>query len=106
MTAGGSELLFPPRLIPQLRDLRGKVWQGLVDQVLSSESASQERAAFLLLMVRLAGCQSCHADSFRALSGCAQCASQSLRRSRLEDEQLLQRFSEARQDVEAFPGRQ
>lgn len=97
-----TELLFPPRLISSLRDLRGELWRDLVDRVASQEKNAVERLAFILLMTRLDGCATCQADSYRAMRGCAQCAVQSIRRYRGDEQDLIRDFYEAKQDVERY----
>jgi hypothetical protein len=97
-----TELLFPPRVIPTLRSLRGESWQDLVDRVLQANAIERDRLAFVLTMVRLGGCVSCHADSFRAMRGCTQCARNTLRRFRGEDRELEQLFDQACQEVERY----
>lgn len=96
------EVLFPPRLIPELLGERGDGWRNLVKEVRESPAVSLEQAAFVLMMVRLSGCNTCHANSFRALQGCEACARQSLRRSRSSDEELIQAYHQARQEVTRF----
>lgn len=102
MYQSDTELLFPPRVISALRDHRGENWQTLIDCVSQQESADLDRVAFVLLMVRLGGCDTCHADSFRAMRGCTQCAIQTVRRFRGNDDDLLRLFTEARIDVEQY----
>ncbi len=97
-----TDVLFPPRVIPQLGSLRGEAWQALVDQVGMLEGPSLERLAFVLLMVRLGGCTSCQADSFRAMRGCTQCAIQTIRRYRGSDDDLLKGYQEAKEDVDRY----
>jgi hypothetical protein len=97
-----TELLFPPRVIPSLRALRGESWRELVDNSLQQPPAGLDRLAFVLLMVRLAGCATCHADSFRAMRGCTECAVQTIRRYRGSDQDLQSLYSLARQDIEKF----
>jgi len=97
-----TDLLFPPRVIPSLHDLRGEAWQELVERAAQAEPTDIDRLAFVLLMIRLGGCTSCHADSFRALRGCTECASQTIRRFRGSDQELLTLFSKARQEVEVY----
>jgi hypothetical protein len=58
-----TELLFPSRVIKELRDHRGKVWQELVDDVDGQEETSLDRLAFVLMMARLNGCTTCNVDS-------------------------------------------
>lgn len=95
-----SEILFPSRVIPELREMRGKAWQKLVDKVSGQEPTELDHLAFVLLMVRLDGCTSCNADSFRAMRGCTHCAVQNVRRYRESDEELIEMYNQARQDLE------
>ena len=50
-----SEILFPSRCIPQLRDLRGPEWAELVDRVASLPDGHEDVLGFSLMMIRLAG---------------------------------------------------
>jgi hypothetical protein len=100
-----TDLLFPPRVIPSLRGLRGEAWQKLIDHIIDLEPTDVERMAFVLMMIRLGSCTSCHADSFRALRGCTQCALQTIRRYRGTDQELLSLFADARQEIERYLGR-
>jgi hypothetical protein len=97
-----TDLLFPPRVIPALRSLRGPAWRELIDRVMEQEPAGLDRLAFVLLMIRLGGCISCHADSFRALRGCTHCAYQTIRRYRGSDQELLELFAEAKAEVSRY----
>lgn len=95
-----TDLLFPPRAIPSLRNLRGDEWRNLADNVLSSPTTDTMRLAFILLMVRMGGCTSCHSDSYRAMRGCTHCSQQTIRRFRGSDKELLDLFEQARKDIE------
>ncbi len=97
-----TEMLFPSRVIPVLRDLRGELWKRLVEQVIGTAPTDLDHLAFVLLMIRLNGCDSCHADSFRAMRGCTQCAQQSVRRFRGEDHELIELYNRARKEVQAY----
>ena len=97
-----TELMFPLRIIPQLRDLRGVVWQNLVDEVCSDTAELRDQAAFTLMMARLGGCQGCNIDSFRGMRGCLMCAHQTVRRYRGSDEELAQQYRQSLSDVDAF----
>jgi hypothetical protein len=97
-----TELIFPNRVIPTLRDLRGASWRRLVDKVGEQEVDAPDQVAFVLMMARVDGCMNCSADSFRAMKGCTQCAQDAVRRYRGDDKELLQMFKEARKDVEEF----
>ena len=94
-----TDVLFPPRVIPSLRDLRGEHWKDLVTQVEQQSLVHPDRLAFVLFMVRISGCVTCHADSFRAMRGCTQCAIQTVRRHRGDDHDLIKGFTEAQHDI-------
>lgn len=94
-----TELLFPSRVIPTLRDLRGESWRELVDLVDPQEQTSPDQLAFVLMMIRLDGCLTCNSDSYRAMRGCTQCAQQSVRRFRGEDQELQEMFEVARKEI-------
>lgn len=95
-----TELLFPSRVISSLRNLRGDAWRDLVDRVDALPQDSVDHLAFVYMMVRLGGCVSCNADSFRAMRGCTQCARQTIRRYRGSDQELIAQYQQARQEVE------
>lgn len=99
-----TELIFPSRVIPTLRDLRGKLWQALVDNVLHQGSTALDRLAFVLLMVKLAHCDTCQADSYRALHGCTNCAQRTVQRFQGSDQELMALFGESRREVEQYIG--
>jgi hypothetical protein len=96
-----TELLFPSRVIADLRNHRGKAWRELIDKIQGQESTSLDRLAFVLMMARLDGCTTCNADSFRAMRGCTQCALQNIRRFRGSDKELVKMFDQARIDLSA-----
>ncbi len=102
MYRGDTEILFPMRVAPALRDLRGKAWARLVDQATESAEGSTDQLAFSLLLIRLSGCLTCHTDSYRAMRGCTACASLTIRRFRGEDADLIGLFDRARRDVIGF----
>jgi hypothetical protein len=102
MYQGDTELLFPIRVAEDLKDLRGKPWATLVEQVCSSPETSVDRLAFSLLLIRLSSCLTCHTHSYRALRGCTFCASQSVRRYRGDDQDLIEMFETARTEIEAY----
>jgi hypothetical protein len=97
-----TEVLFPFRIAPGLRDLRGLRWRRLVDQACSAPEGSIDQLGFSLMLIRLNGCMTCHANSYRAMRGCTICASQAVKRYKGRDGQLTALFRAARADVEAF----
>jgi hypothetical protein len=99
MDTPDTELLFPPRLTPGRGARRGADWDARVGRAARAEPAGRDRLAFVLMMVRLAGCGSCNSNSYRAMRGCAQCAGQAVARFRGSDADLLKLFTAAQQEV-------
>ena len=97
-----TELLFPARVIPSLRDLRDELWRELVKLVGSQDEASLDGLGFSLMMMRLDGCLTCHAGAHRARLGCTACAQQTVRRYKGTDADLLDEFRQARMDVATY----
>ena len=97
-----TEIMFPPNVIPSLRDACGPVWRGLVERVAPLAETHPESLAFSLMMIRLNGCLECETDSFRAMRGCAACAWQTVRRYRKNERELLRLYQVALKDVEAY----
>lgn len=97
-----TAMFFPGRFIGELADLRGNRWQDLVRSVAVLEAAHPDRLAFILMMVRLGGCTTCHADAYWAVQGCARCSRNTITRFREPDEELLQKYQEARQEILEF----
>ncbi len=102
MNTPATELVFPPRLIASLRDLRDADWAQFIDRISSLEPTHLERMAFELMIVRWSGCLNCQADSFRAMQGCTLCAAQAVRRYKGSISDLQRLFSETLREVEAY----
>ncbi len=94
-----TEMIFPSRVIPALGSLRGWEWQALVRHVGRLPENHPETLGFILMMVRLNGCMTCHADSYRAMRGCTLCAQQSILRFKGSDRELIERWRTACQDI-------
>lgn len=97
-----TELIFPSRIIPTLRDLRGEDWQNIVDRADDQSCKTLDHLAFVLLMVRLAHCDTCQVDSYRALHGCTLCAKRTIERFQGSDEDLIVLYIEAREEVRIY----
>ncbi len=97
-----TELIFPLRVIPELQNLRGPEWATLVQNSIRENVELNEQFAFVLMMVRLGGCGTCNADSFRAMRGCTQCAVRTIRRYRGNDRELTELHQQCRQEVDAY----
>lgn len=97
-----TELLFPMRAISSLSDLRGNDWQRLVNFVDSKDELDLGKIAFSALIIKLAGCLGCSADSFRALRGCTQCSKLVIKRYKGTDGDLLKMYEDARIEIERF----
>jgi hypothetical protein len=99
MYQNDAEILFPARVIPLLRNLRGAEWQRLIDEIVDSREGSQAEQAFSLMMIRLDGCLTCHADSYRAMRGCTLCAQQTITRFKGSDSDLVAAYQQALADL-------
>jgi hypothetical protein len=97
-----AELLFPPRLIASLRNLRGPEWADLVDRVATLAETDPDSLAFTLMMIRLDGCVKCHEGSFRYMRGCQLCATQTVMQFKGADADLVALYEKARRDVDAY----
>lgn len=106
MVQSTTEFLFPPRLIPELYDLRGKEWRELIEIISKKEPKSIERIGFELFIVRLNNCVTCHIDSYRSLHGCLRCARQTISRYRGSDQDLIDIYKNAIIEVETYLKRQ
>jgi len=95
-----TELLFPPHLIPDLKDLRGEEWRELVEQIASLPETGPEVLAFCLMMIRLNACLGCVSGSYRFMRGCELCAQQTIARFQGTDEELIALFYQAKEDLE------
>lgn len=97
-----AEVLFPTRVIASLRPLRGPQWEQLIDHVTALPETEPDVLAFNLLMIRLDGCLSCQADSFRAMRGCTICARQTILRFKGTDDDLVLLWESARADIQRW----
>ena len=97
-----SEVLFPPRCIQQLRDLRGPKWQHLIRRVICLPHNHKEVLAFGLLMIKLGSCLTCDLDSYRASLGCCTCARRTISGFKGDDTSLIELYENALADVHAF----
>ena len=97
-----TELFFPIRVIPTLNQVRGKEWETLIERVTAPDASNVEKIAFSELIVKLAGCQGCDADSFRAMRGCTQCSRLVVKRFKGTDAELLEQYEQCKKDVEEF----
>jgi hypothetical protein len=96
-----TEILFPMRVVPKLRDLRGSEWSELVDLVCSGSEESPSCLAFHLLVIRLASCLSCHTYSYRAMRGCTTCAIHAIKRFDGSDRELLSQYQQSLDEIHA-----
>lgn len=97
-----TDVIFPPRIIPLLMDLRENEWYELVEQISDLPSTHPKRLAFVFLMTKLCGCSTCHADSFRAMRGCTYCSTQAVKRNRGDDRELIIGFDEAFKEIQLY----
>jgi hypothetical protein len=101
MYQADTEILFPMRITPHLRNLRGVGWGELVDDVCASPEASLSRLAFNLLLIRLTSCLSCHTYSYRAMRGCTTCAIHAVKRFEGTDKELLIQYRVSLEEIQS-----
>jgi len=97
-----SEILFPPRCIPQLRGLRGPEWANLIDRIAALPDGHEDVLGFSLTMIRLGSCLTCDLDSYRASLGCCTCARRSVSGFKGSDKELIHLFEEIREEVRVY----
>ncbi|MGD2104179.1 MAG: hypothetical protein PVJ55_03560 [Anaerolineae bacterium] len=97
-----SEILFAPHCIPELRDLRGREWAELVDQIGLLPDGHLDVLGFSLLIIELSSCLTCDLDSYRATLGCCTCAKRSVSGFKEDDRALIALFGEKRREVRAY----
>lgn len=97
-----NEIMFPPSVIKDLQNMRGEMWQDLVNRVLQQPDTHEDKLAFVLMMIRLDGCLECETDSYRAMRGCDLCAIQTLRRYKGPDSDLINLFNQALADIQQY----
>lgn len=102
MYQSDTEMLFPTRVIPTLRHLRGPAWKQLVEKVARVPDGEEATLAFGLMMIRLSGCLTCHSDSYRAMRGCTACAQQAVTRFKDGDDGLVKLYQKANHDVQLY----
>ena len=95
-----SEILFPARSIPELKNARpGEAWNNLVDRVSKLSEKHEDVLAFSLMMIRLGNCLTCDLDSYRASLGCNQCARRTVQSFKAKDDKLIAKMEEARAEL-------
>jgi len=99
-----SEILFPPRCIPKLRNLRGGKWAKLIDRLSRLSDQHEDVLAFSLMMIKLSSCLTCDLDSYRASLGCCTCARRTVAGFKGSDEEMIALFEENREEVREYLG--
>jgi hypothetical protein len=95
-----SEILFPARCIPELRNIRpGESWRELVDHIASLPESHEDVLAFSLMMIRLSNCLTCDLDSYRASLGCGQCSRRTIQGFKGNDKELQNKMEDARSEL-------
>ncbi len=102
MQSSSVDLLFPSRAIEPLRKLRGVRWESLINTLVELQPTSMERIAFVLLMVRISGCTTCQSDSFRAMRGCVLCSTNTIKRYKGDDQNLIELYDEAKKEITRY----
>lgn len=102
MQGNNIDLIFPPRAIEYLCNIRSERWDNLVNNLLELKPTDPARIAFVLMMVRIGGCTSCQSDSFRAMRGCILCSITTIKRFKGNDQNLIDQYDAAKKDVNRY----
>ena len=97
-----SEILFPSRCIPLLRDLRGAKWAELVDTLTDLPDQHEDVLGFSAMMIKMSSCLTCDLDSYRASLGCCTCARRTVAAYKGSDDHIIELFEEAREEVRDY----
>jgi hypothetical protein len=97
-----SEILFPSRCIPLLRDLRGEKWAELVDRLTDLPDQHEDVLGFSAMMIKMSSCLTCDLDSYRASLGCCTCARRTVAAFKGSDDLMIKNFEEARDEVREY----
>lgn len=102
MYKNDTDFIFPSEVIADLKYQKGEEWRQLIADVLKKDIESDEHLGFIYFMAKLNNCQTCSADSFRALKGCKECSLQTLRRTEFSDSKLLKKYEKAKDQIQEF----
>ena len=94
-----SEILFPYKSIPTLKNLRDEQWRELVERIAALPETHEDSLAFCLMMIKLCDCLNCDLGSYKASLGCSTCAKRAILAVKNSDATLLKRFEKAREEV-------
>lgn len=97
-----TDVLFPPRVIKTLRDLRGDQWRQLIEQLMEKDETHPDVLAFSLMIIRHNSCLTCQPHSFRAMRGCAVCTQHTIRRFKGNDQELIDHWEKAREEIQRW----
>ena len=97
-----TELIFPLRILPELRSFRGEKWQRIIDEALEKDAGIIEKVAITMVMVGIAGCLTCSPDSFRAIKGCTKCAKRALQKSKFSENELVKAYKDAKEKAKVY----
>ncbi len=99
-----TELLYPLRVTPAIRDLHGAEWRRAAEKAYKAGPEGQDAVVFVLAMARVNGCHNCNADSFRAMKGCTECSQDNVRRFRGGEKGLLKQIEKAEKELQDAEG--
>lgn len=97
-----AEILFPPKLILSLKELRGPEWAELVTQVARLPETHPDALAFCHMMIELDGCLNCYAGSYKFMRGCAACAKQTIMQYKGSDTELLMLYKASQKEIQNY----
>lgn len=97
-----TDFIFPSRVIPALRDRIGAAWQAMCDEAQQAPQTDPAHLSFVLLMVGLNGCETCNADSYKAMRGCTACSIQTIERFPGTEGELKEKLAKASSELEDY----
>ncbi len=103
MSQFDHKIFFDISKIKHLYGVRGHQFDSIIDSVVNSPEDSLERGAFVKLIASLSICETCDINQYRAASrGCALCAEDSLKRTELTDEKLINQFKQNIEQIKKY----
>jgi hypothetical protein len=97
-----TDFIFPSRVIPALRGLLGPDWRAMCDEAQAAPQIQPAHLSFVLLMVGLNGCESCNADSYKAMRGCTACSVQTIERFPGTEGDLKKKLAKASSELKDY----
>ncbi len=96
------EILFPHSRAVNLKRLKEKEWQTLVERICTLHETERESLAFSHMMITICDCLNCDLGSYKAALGCVACSQRTINAMHETDTELLYRFDESCQQINEY----